>query len=42
MGNRSPLSTLQHWPDRMTDWLTDNNWLKPADAAAATSAAPAK
>jgi acetyl esterase/lipase len=36
MGYRTPLVTLQHWPDRMADWLTDNNWLKPAEAQSAT------
>jgi acetyl esterase/lipase len=34
MGYRAPLATLQHWPDRMAEWLADNNWLKPAAAEA--------
>jgi acetyl esterase/lipase len=32
MGYRTPLVTLKHWPDRMAEWLADNNWLKPADS----------
>jgi acetyl esterase/lipase len=32
MGYRTPLVTLQHWPDRMAEWLADNNWLKPLEA----------
>jgi acetyl esterase/lipase len=28
MGYRSQLATLKSWPQRLTDWLTDNNWLK--------------
>ena len=32
MGYRTPLVTLQHWPDRMAEWLADNNWLKPAES----------
>lgn len=27
MGNRSKLRTLRSWPQRMTDWLSDNEWL---------------
>jgi acetyl esterase/lipase len=34
MGHRTPLVTLQHWPDRMAEWLADNNWFKPVDNAA--------
>lgn len=26
MGQRSELKTLSSWPDRLTDWLTDNGW----------------
>ena len=33
MGYRTPLVTLKHWPDRMADWLTDNNWLNAAESA---------
>lgn len=28
MGYRSQLKTISSWPQRLTDWLTDNNWLK--------------
>ncbi|MEP7268869.1 MAG: alpha/beta hydrolase [Saprospiraceae bacterium] len=28
MGNRSKLRTLHSWPDRLTDWLMDNGWIK--------------
>ena len=28
MGNRSNLSSVRGWPDRMTDWLRDNGYLK--------------
>lgn len=27
MGNRSSLTTLKTWPQRMADWLRDNGWL---------------
>ena len=27
MGNRSTLKSIQTWPQRLTDWLTDNQWL---------------
>jgi acetyl esterase/lipase len=27
MGNRSPLVTVNTWPDRMADWLTDSGFL---------------
>lgn len=30
MGNRSKLASLQTWPQRMADWLADNNFLDPA------------
>lgn len=30
MGNRSKLQTINTWPQRMADWLTDNNYLNPA------------
>ncbi len=26
MGMRSKLVSLQHWPDRLADWLRDNGW----------------
>ncbi|CAN5229703.1 alpha/beta hydrolase [soil metagenome] len=29
MGNRSKLATLKSWPQRMTDWLSDNYILDP-------------
>lgn len=28
MGNRSQLSSVKTWPQRMADWLADNGWLK--------------
>lgn len=31
MGKRSKLATLKGWPQRLTDWLEDNQWLKPAE-----------
>jgi acetyl esterase/lipase len=27
MGNRSSLTTLKTWPQRLADWLKDNSWL---------------
>ena len=30
MGNRSKLASLKTWPQRMADWLADNNILDPA------------
>jgi acetyl esterase/lipase len=30
MGNRSKLETIKHWPQRVTDWMADNNILDPA------------
>lgn len=30
MGNRSKLNSLKTWPQRMADWLADNNILDPA------------
>ena len=30
MGYRSKLATLKGWPQRMADWLADNDFLKPA------------
>lgn len=29
MGSRSKLASIKGWPQRMTDWLTDNNFLQP-------------
>jgi len=29
MGLRSGLKTLQHWPDRIADWMADNSILDP-------------
>jgi acetyl esterase/lipase len=29
MGNRSKLETLKNWPQRLTDWMADNEILKP-------------
>jgi len=31
MGNRSRLKTINTWPQRLADWLSDNNYLKPTD-----------
>jgi acetyl esterase/lipase len=28
MGYRSSLSTIKDWPQRLTDWLKDNGWLR--------------
>jgi len=30
MGNRSKLQTLKGWPQRLADWMADNNLLNPA------------
>lgn len=30
LGNRSKLNSVSTWPQRMADWLTDNNYLVPA------------
>jgi acetyl esterase/lipase len=30
MGNRSKLATIQGWPQRLADWMGDNNILDPA------------
>ncbi|WP_395091862.1 alpha/beta hydrolase [Armatimonas sp.] len=30
MGNRSKLTSIKTWPQRMADWLSDNGWLKKA------------
>jgi acetyl esterase/lipase len=32
MGLRSGLKTLQHWPDRIVDWMADNSILDPDPA----------
>ncbi|MEN0056878.1 MAG: alpha/beta hydrolase [Mucilaginibacter sp.] len=29
MGNRSKLQSIHSWPQRMADWLADNNYLNP-------------
>jgi acetyl esterase/lipase len=29
MGNRSKLKTIHSWPQRLADWLEDNNYLQP-------------
>ncbi|MGZ3751055.1 MAG: alpha/beta hydrolase, partial [Mucilaginibacter sp.] len=29
MGNRSKLKAVNTWPQRLADWLTDNNFFKP-------------
>lgn len=33
MGDRSPLKTINTWPQRMADWLSDSGFLKSGDAA---------
>ena len=30
LGDRSRLATIKNWPDRLTDWMGDNNILNPA------------
>lgn len=30
MGETTPLVSLRHWPDRITDWMTDRGLLSPA------------
>jgi len=32
MGQRTTLIGLHNWPARLTDWLNDSGWLKPAPA----------
>ena len=29
-GQRSKLASIRHWPDRLTEWMEDNNILNPA------------
>ena len=36
MGGRSKLMTIKNWPQRMADWMNDNNLLDPATPAANT------
>jgi len=31
MGQRGERISLQHWPDRLADWLADGGWLVPRD-----------
>ena len=33
MGTRSKLTTIKDWPQRLTDWMGDNNILNPAEPA---------
>jgi len=33
MGNRSRLKSINTWPQRLADWLSDNDYLKPTDRA---------
>jgi acetyl esterase/lipase len=33
MGDRSKLKSINTWPQRMADWLNDNNFLKPSSNA---------
>jgi acetyl esterase/lipase len=37
MGNRSKLVTLKGWPNRLTDWLADNDLLSTSQTRAATT-----
>ena len=30
MGNRSQLTTVKNWPQRLADWLNDSQLLKPS------------
>ena len=30
MGESTPLVSLRHWPDRITDWMTDRGLLRPS------------
>jgi hypothetical protein len=30
MGSHSRLTTIKDWPERLADWMGDNNILKPA------------
>lgn len=32
MGDRSSLSAVRNWPQRMADWLSDSGYLKPTGA----------
>lgn len=32
MGNRSSLNSIKNWPQRMADWLSDNNILVPVNS----------
>jgi len=34
LGGRSKLASIKGWPQRLTDWLADNNFLTPAAAIA--------
>jgi acetyl esterase/lipase len=33
MGYRSKLKSIKNWPDRLADWLSDNNILQPVNGA---------
>ncbi|WP_296950741.1 alpha/beta hydrolase [uncultured Massilia sp.] len=33
MGQRGERVSLQHWPDRLADWLADGGWLVPGGAS---------
>jgi len=35
MGEATPFVSLRHWPDRITDWMTDRGLLRPASAETA-------
>ena len=37
LGQRGERISLQHWPDRLHDWLADGGWLMARDAARALS-----
>jgi hypothetical protein len=32
MGETTPMVALRHWPDRITDWMTDRGLLVPNPA----------
>ena len=33
LGTRSERISIQHWPDRLADWLADGGWLIPRGSA---------
>jgi acetyl esterase/lipase len=39
MGDRSSFAAVNHWPQRMADWLSDSGFLKPTAAASSGGSA---